>query len=100
MAEFQDCGPAEKQDAVRVRGMRDHLLGLWAARELGFGGGNALAYASEVTATDAEQGEAAMVNKIVADLAHEGIAVDRDTVAARLCACERDARTRLAQPPY
>lgn len=90
----------EREQAFKIRAMRDHLLGLWAARELGFDGGNALAYACEVTNTDVERGEAAMVGKIIGDFSKEEVPVRSDTVERQLKEYEQEARARIASPTH
>jgi hypothetical protein len=89
----------DQEQAFKVRAMRDRLLGLWAARELGLGDGGALAYACEVANTDVERGQAAMVGKIIGDFGREEIPVPPDAVERQLKACEQEARKRVASLP-
>lgn len=88
-------GSASDDDLFRVRTRRDRLFGLWAARQLGLDGGNALAYAAEITDADAEGGERGMIAKVVADFRREQTPVDAGTVERQLKDCENQARRPL-----
>lgn len=85
------------EQAFRIRAMRDRRLGLWAAKELGLDGGNAIAYAAEVTNADAEHGEGAMIRKIITDLIREEVAVQPETVERLLHRYENEVRKRIGQ---
>lgn len=79
----------------RKRATRDHLFGLWAARQLGLDGGDALVYAFEVKQADIEGGERAMVSKIIGDFMREQADINPDTVEHFLRGCEVEAGRRL-----
>lgn len=79
------------EEIFGARLKRDRLFGLWAARQLGLDGGNALVYAAEVTDADAEGGERGMIAKVYSDLVREEAATDIDTVQLRLQECEDQA---------
>lgn len=84
-------------DLFRVRTRRDRLFGLWAARQLGLDGGNALVYAAEVTDADAERGESGMIAKVITDFTREQASMDLAAVERELKDCER--RARESPPP-
>lgn len=103
MTDFRDREKAEEahwslgqEQAFKIRAIRDHLLGLWAAKELGFDGGKALAYAYEVSNTDLEKGQSAMVGKIIGDFDKEEVPVRPDDVERQIKVYEQQARERLA----
>lgn len=107
MTDFRDRERAEEahwsfgqEQAFKIRAMRDHLLGLWAAKELGFDGGKALAYAYEITNTDVERGQTAMVGKILGDFDKEEVPVRSDIVERQLKVYEQQARERLASQTH
>lgn len=75
-----------------IRTTRDRLFGLWAARELGLDGGNALVYAAEITDADSQHGERGMIAKVITDFARERMPMDADTAERQLQACENRAR--------
>lgn len=86
----------EQETAFRVRAKRDHLLGLWAAQEIGFDDARASAYACEVTNIDVEWGQAAMVGQIMSDLARAARPAERESVLSQLRNFEQQARDCLA----
>jgi hypothetical protein len=64
---------------------RNRLLGLWAADKLGLAGAAAQSYAKEVVATEFEEGgEAAVVAKVMTDLAAKDVSVSAEDVRARM----------------
>jgi hypothetical protein len=64
---------------------RNKLLGLWAAEKLGLKGAEADSYARGVVAAEFEEGgDAAVVAKVVTDLAGKGAGVSEDEVRARM----------------
>jgi hypothetical protein len=80
----------EKQFALdeelkfKAEARSNRLLGLWAAEKLGLSGEAASAYGKEtVAAAFTEGGEAAVLTKVIADLAAKGIAVTPDDIRAR-----------------
>lgn len=74
-----------------IRTIRDRLLGVWAAHELGFGVGGALVYAGEITAMDMERGEGAMIAKICSDFSANRLGIGREAVEDRLQRCQSKA---------
>jgi hypothetical protein len=55
---------------------RNRLLGLWAAGKLGLSGEAATAYAGEIVAAEFEEGgEAAVIAKLMSDLAAKGVTI-------------------------
>jgi hypothetical protein len=64
---------------------RNRLLGLWAADKLGLAGAAAQSYAKEVVAAEFEEGgEAAVVAKVMTDLAAKDVSVSAEDVRARM----------------
>ena len=64
---------------------RNKLLGLWAAEKLGLTGTAADSYAKEVVVAEFEEGgDAAVVAKVMTDLATKGVSVDADDVRTRM----------------
>jgi|SRR5947199_10120503 len=73
---FEKKFALDEEQKFKAKARRDRLLGLWAASQLGISGEAALAYAREVVAADfAAPGDAAVVGKVMADLAAKGVAV-------------------------
>ena len=64
---------------------RNRLLGLWVAEKLGKTGADADAYAKEVIAAEFEDDhDAAVVRKVVGDLAARGVALGEAEIGARM----------------
>ena len=64
---------------------RNKLFGLWAAKELGFAGEAADAYARDVIYSDLEEpGEDDMFRKVEADFERHGKKVSRETLMQKL----------------
>ena len=103
MTDFRDRERAEEfhwsleqEDAFRIRAVRDRLLGLWAAAELGFDEDRALAYAGEVIAMDVEKGQGAMVAKIIGDFGSRNLPVMPGAVERLVETYEQAARWSIA----
>jgi hypothetical protein len=64
---------------------RDRLTGLWVAAKLGMSGEQAIAYSREVVAAEFnEGGDAAVIAKLMGDLATKGIAITEDEIRAQM----------------
>jgi hypothetical protein len=64
---------------------RDRLTGLWVAAKLGMSGEQAIAYSREVVAAEFnEGGDAAVIAKLMDDLATKGIAITEDEIRAQM----------------
>lgn len=71
----------------KLRCARNRLFGTWAAERQGLPAAEAAAYVCACAEMDLARGEAAMVDKVAADL-H----VDRSEAAAALARCAEEAR--------
>ena len=75
----------KQERAFKIKARRNHLLGLWAASQLGLSGEAAETYARSIT--DPSQhlhGDKDVVAKIVADFKAKGIALDATRVNLEL----------------
>jgi len=64
---------------------RNRLLGLWAAAKLGLSGEAATAYSREIVAAEFEEGgDAAVIAKLMADLAAKGVAITEEEAQAQM----------------
>jgi hypothetical protein len=86
----------EQEVAFKVKARRNHLLGLWAAAQLGLSGEPAEAYARGIT--DPSQhlhGDADIVTKIVADFQAKGLPLDAHRVQMELALFASQAEKQL-----
>jgi hypothetical protein len=82
---FEKKFALDEEQKFKAEARRNRLLGLWAAGKLGISGDAANAYAKEVVAAEfSEGGDAAVVRKIMADLAAKGIAVTETQVRTEM----------------
>jgi hypothetical protein len=73
---FEKKFALDEEQKFKAEARRNRLLGLWAAGKLGMSGDAANAYAREVVAAEfSEGGDAAVVRKLMSDLAAKGIAI-------------------------
>lgn len=92
MADFSDREKAyesnfehQQELAFKTKARRNHLLGLWAARQLGLKGDAAEAYAvSIIDPASHLHGDKDIVAKIVADFQAKGVALDATRVNLEL----------------
>jgi hypothetical protein len=64
---------------------RNRLLGLWAAAKLGLSGEAATAYSREIVAAEFDEGgDAAVVAKLMSDLAAKGVTVTEADIHAQM----------------
>jgi hypothetical protein len=92
MADFNDREKGYERDferkqelAFKVKARRNHLLGLWAAGQMGLSGDAAEAYARGIA--DPSQhlhGDKEIVSKIVGDFKAKGVALDETRVNLEL----------------
>lgn len=86
----------DQEHAFRVKARRRHLLGLWAARELGLAPAAAETYASDLAAAGlSHHGDEDAVERITKDFAAKGVAVDATRVRLELEQCDREAKQQL-----
>lgn len=86
----------QQEVAFKRKARRNHLLGLWAAAQLGLTGDAAEAYA--VTIIDPashRHGDADIVAKIVADFAAKRVALDATRVQLELAHFAQQAEKQL-----
>lgn len=82
--------------AFKVKSRRNHLLGLWAAAQLGLVDDAAEAYASEVINAElAKGGDESVVAKIRDDFAAKGIAFDATRIRIEVDRFTAEARQQL-----
>jgi hypothetical protein len=73
---FEKKFALDEEQKFKAESRRNRLLGLWAAAKLDLSGEAANAYARDVVAAEfSEGGEAAVVRKLMDDLAAKGIAM-------------------------
>ena len=70
--EFEKRFALDEEQKFKAVARRNKLLGLWAAERLGKGAEEAAAYAKEVVAAEFDGGDAAVVRKVMGDLAAKG----------------------------
>ena len=81
----------------RATARRNKLLGLWAAEARGLAGDAAAAYAKEVVAAGlSADGDAAVRERVAADLAASGAGIDAAAVAARMAELMAEAKAQIA----
>ncbi|CCE11796.1 conserved hypothetical protein [Bradyrhizobium sp. STM 3843] len=69
----------------KAEARRNRLLGLWAAEKLGKSGADADTYAKDIVATEFEEGgDAAVLSKVLGDLAAKGVAVTEQDVLTKM----------------
>jgi hypothetical protein len=89
----------EQELAFKTKARRNHILGLWAAEQLGLKGNAAEAYAREIVAGAlSKHGDEGVVNKISNDFAKKGVKHDPDRVKLELERCAAAARKQLGVP--
>ena len=87
----------DQELAFRVRARRNHLVGLWAAGQLGLTGAAAEAYAREVLAGDlAHSGDHDVLDKIAKDFAAKKVALDATRIKLELERCAAEAKRQLS----
>ena len=81
----------------RATARRNKLLGLWAAETMGLGADEAADYAKQVVAAGlSADGDAAVRERVAADLAKAATAVDAAAVSARMTALMAEAKAQIA----
>ena len=92
MADFNDREKGYERDferkqelAFKVKARRNHLLGVWAAEQMGLSGDAAAAYARGVADPGQNlRGDKDIVSKIVGDFKAKGVALDETRVNLEL----------------
>ena len=82
---FEKKFALDEEQKFKAEARRNRLLGLWAAGKLGISGDAANAYAKEIVAAEFnEGGDAAVVRKVMGDLAARGIAITEAQVREQM----------------
>ena len=75
----------DQELTFQARARRNNLLGMWAAKHLGLSGAAAEDYAKEVIAAGLKPpGDRSVVEKVAADFAAKGVAIDARRVRFEL----------------
>lgn len=103
MADFQEREKGyerqfeqEQERAFRVKARRNHLLGVWAAAQLGLSGDAAESYARALT--DPAQhlhGDGEIIAKIATDFQAKSLPLDKARITFELERCAEEARKQL-----
>ncbi len=89
----------EQELAFKAKARRNHILGLWAAEEMGLKGNAAEAYAREIVAGAlAKHGDESVVNKIAGDFTKKGVKHDHARIRLEFERCTAEARKQLGVP--
>lgn len=70
----------DQEVAFKVRARRNHLLGQWAAGQLGLQGAAAEAYARELADPGKLRGDDEIVNKLAGDFAAKAVKLDASRI--------------------
>ncbi|HLX15188.1 MAG TPA: DUF1476 domain-containing protein [Bradyrhizobium sp.] len=82
---FEKKFALDEEQKFKAEARRNRLLGLWAAAKLGISGDAASAYARDVVASEfSEGGDAAVVRKLMNDLAAKAIAITEAEIRAHM----------------
>jgi hypothetical protein len=82
---FEKKFALDEEQKFKAEARRNKLLGLWVAEQLGLSGEAASAYAGEVVAAEfAKGGDAAVVRKVISDLAARNVAITEAQVRVKM----------------
>ena len=88
----------DQDTAFKLTVRRNRLLGLWAAGQLGLSGEAAEAYAKEVVAADfTRPGDSDVIEKVAADFAAKGIALNAARIASELVHFAAEAKKQAKE---
>jgi hypothetical protein len=104
MTDFNDREKAYERDferkeelAFKVKARRNHLLGLWAAGQMGLAGDAAETYARAITdPAQHPHGDKEIVAKILADFKAKGVALDETRINLELSHFAGQAEKQLS----
>jgi hypothetical protein len=82
--EFEKRFALDEEQKFKAVARRNKLFGLWVAEKLGKSDDDAGAYAKDVVAAEFDGGDAAVLKKVMGDLAVTGTAVSDDALRAKL----------------
>jgi hypothetical protein len=80
---FEKRFALDEEQKFKAVARRNKLFGLWVAEQLGKSGDEASAYARDVVTAELDGGDAAVVRKVMGDLAAKGAAVSEDALRAK-----------------
>lgn len=96
--EFEARFKHDEEFRFKVTARRNHLLGLWAARQLGHSGEAAESYARQIVETQfAPGGDAKVIDKLLADLTPRDPALTRERLRFELDHFAAQAKQQLMQ---
>jgi hypothetical protein len=81
--EFEKRFALDEEQKFKAVARRNKLLGLWVAEKLGKSGDDALVYARGLVTAAIDGGEAAIVRKVIGDLATKSISIDEAALRAK-----------------
>ncbi len=86
----------DQELAFKIRARRNHLLGLWAAEQLGLAGAAAESYARDLADPGKHlHGDEDIVKKIVADFSAKSLALDANRIRLEIERFTAEARKAL-----
>jgi hypothetical protein len=81
---FENKFVHDEGQRFKAEARRNRLLGLWVAEKLGMSGDAANDYARTIVAAEVSGGEAAVVGKLVDDLAAKGVAITEAEIRVKM----------------
>jgi hypothetical protein len=82
---FEKKFALDEEQKFKAVARRNRLLGLWAAKHLGLSDDATSTYAREVVAAEfSEGGDAAVVRKVMGDLAAKGVAITEAQIGLKM----------------
>jgi len=89
---------SENNERFRIEAVRNRLLAIWVAEQMGKDSENIPEYILETIAADLEEpGYEDVIRKISADLEANGTEISREELTRQLLRCENEARLLLAE---
>jgi hypothetical protein len=93
---FEKKFALDEEQKFKAIARRNRLLGLWVADQLGLSGGTGIDEAKTVVAAEfGEGGDAAVIRKVVADLAAKGVSLSEEELRARMNELTAEAITQV-----
>lgn len=88
----------DSEQEFKVQARRDKLLGHWLAERFGISGAEEDAYVIEVVDSNFDKpGDDDMLDKVKADIASRGAAIDDAELNAKLRECEAEAHKQIIE---
>src|SRR4051812_7975949 len=95
---FESKYARDEEMQFRITARRNHLLGEWAARQMGLSEAESESYAKDVVRSDFEEaGEHDVIRKVLGDLTSAGVEMDEDKVTEALRNKEIEARRQIIE---